>query len=127
MDPNIINPDPVTEEYKLPYEAEISKNPTIDEMYKLVVEDRIRPQMKTGSREWKSNPGARSGANNMNMLCDTIEELWERDEGARISAGKGSMQVKHFTHFKDFFREINVRRQIRLRKFAATLSFTKIS
>jgi len=98
FDPNIINPEPVTEEYKLPYEAEISKNPSIEEMNKLVVEDRVRPQMKTGNREWRSNPGARSGANNMNMLCDTIEELWERDEGARISAACLVERVKSFQH-----------------------------
>ena len=99
FDPNIINPEPVTEEYKLPYEAEISKNPSIEEMKKLVVEDRVRPQMKTGNREWRSNPGARSGANNMNMLCDTIEELWERDEGARISAGEKDRFIYLFCKF----------------------------
>ena len=103
FDPNIINPEPVTEEYKLPYEAEISKNPSIEEMKKLVVEDRVRPQMKTGNREWRRNPGARSGANNMNMLCDTIEELWERDEGARISAGEKDRFIYIFLQILNHF------------------------
>ena len=31
----ISNPSPAIEEYKLPYEAEISNNPTIDQMLKL--------------------------------------------------------------------------------------------
>ena len=53
-------------------------------MLKLVVDEKIRPQMKTGCHSWRIN--SLHGRSPMYELCDTIEDLWEREEGARISA-----------------------------------------
>jgi len=98
-DQNIINDDGgviAVEEYKLPYEAEISHNPSIEQMLKLVVDEKIRPQMKTGCHSWRIN--SLHGRSPMYELCDTIEDLWEREEGARISAACLVERVRGLQH-----------------------------
>jgi len=69
-----INPsrDP---EYKLPFEAEVA-SPSLEQMRDLVVNQKARPLIKG---HWRSHPG-------MAALCDTIEECWDQDAEARLSA-----------------------------------------
>ena len=104
MENNSEESSTAVEEYKLPYEAEIPNNPTlgkvnmylysviiilsydnfklllfIDQMKKLVADNKVRPQLKTGTFCWKSQPRT-------NFLCEIITDLWDHEEKARISA-----------------------------------------
>ena len=64
------------QEYVLPFEAELGSHPTLDEMQENVVMKKLRPML---SNQWRSNP-------QMSAICDTIEECWDHDAEARLSA-----------------------------------------
>ena len=72
-------------EYKLPFEAEIS-NPSLEQMRDLVVNQKRRPVLKDA---WRSHPG-------MAALCDTIEECWDQDAEARLSASCVMERIRTF-------------------------------
>jgi len=72
-------------EYKLPFEAEIS-NPSLEQMRDLVVNQKRRPVLKDA---WRSHPG-------MAALCDTIEECWDQDAEARLSASCVMERIRSF-------------------------------
>ncbi|XP_060872783.1 activin receptor type-2B-like [Metopolophium dirhodum] len=65
-----------TPEYRLPFEEEIGRHPSLKAMVECVVHKRLRPAFKDN---WKSHPG-------LIDLCDTIEECWEHCAVDRISA-----------------------------------------
>lgn len=73
----------LNEEYKLPYEAE-ANNPSLEVMQELMSK-RIRPCLKDS---WRLHSG-------MSLLCDTIEECWDHDADARLSASCVVERIKN--------------------------------
>lgn len=63
-------------EYRLPFEAEVGSHPMLEDMQEAVVQRKVRP--KIGDR-WRLHPG-------ISALCDTMEECWDHDAEARLSA-----------------------------------------
>ncbi|CAL1263730.1 unnamed protein product [Larinioides sclopetarius] len=62
--------------YRLPYEAEVGTEPTMEQMQTLVVKHKSRPLFPD---IWKtSNPAVRS-------LKETIEDCWDQDAEARLT------------------------------------------
>lgn len=64
------------DEYQLPFVEEIGQHPTLEEMQQIVVVKKIRPVIKDG---WHKNA-------NMDLLCTTMEECWDPEADARLSA-----------------------------------------
>lgn len=62
--------------YKLPFEAEIGVHPTLEDMQEIVVQQKRRPIMK---KAWYQHDG-------FVALSSCIEECWDHDPEARISA-----------------------------------------
>lgn len=67
------------DEYKLPFEAapEVGLHPTLEAMQNYVVTRKMRPAIRD---HWKRHSG-------MASLVSTIEECWDQDAEARLSAG----------------------------------------
>ncbi|CAL4115463.1 unnamed protein product, partial [Meganyctiphanes norvegica] len=66
-----------TPPYKLPFQAEIGLHPTFEQVQVLVARNKARPLFPT---VWKdSNPAIR-------LLKETIEDCWDHDAEARLSA-----------------------------------------
>ncbi|XP_037781541.1 activin receptor type-2A-like [Penaeus monodon] len=63
-------------EYHLPFEEEVGQHPTLDDMQECVVAQKARPAIRDC---WRKNPG-------MMALVDTMEECWDHDAEARLSA-----------------------------------------
>jgi len=64
------------QEYKLPFEAEASPHPSLEEICELVVTKKVRPLLPTS---WRAHPG-------LSVLCETVEECWDHDAEARLSS-----------------------------------------
>ncbi|XP_078461677.1 activin receptor type-2B-like isoform X1 [Lampetra planeri] len=64
-------------EFSLPFEEELGKHLSLEEMQDLVVQKRVRPTIKDC---WRKHPG-------MSLLCETMEECWDHEAEARLSAG----------------------------------------
>jgi len=60
--------------YKLPYEEEVGLKPTLEDIQKIVCQQKKRPQI---------SPACRSA---LSQIVDTIEECWDQDADARPSA-----------------------------------------
>ncbi|KAH9494830.1 Activin receptor type-2B [Bulinus truncatus] len=69
--------DGPVEEYHLPFEAEVGLQPTLEEMQTLVVTQKVRPAI---SPNWQKHLG-------LSKLISTVEECWDQDAEARLSAG----------------------------------------
>ena len=63
-------------EYQLPFEEEVGQHPTLEDMQEIVAQQKKRPEIK---QSWKDD-------SKMNLLCDTIEDCWDHDAEARLSA-----------------------------------------
>ncbi|KAJ1520821.1 hypothetical protein ONE63_003912 [Megalurothrips usitatus] len=63
-------------EYRLPFEEEVGQRPTLEDMQECVVHKKQRPICP---ETWKKHQG-------LNALCDTMEECWDHDAEARLSA-----------------------------------------
>lgn len=63
-------------EYRLPFEEEVGQHPTLEDMQETVVQRKVRPSIP---EHWRSNPS-------LLFMCDTIEECWDHDAEARLSA-----------------------------------------
>lgn len=63
-------------EYRLPFEEEVGLHPSLEDMQDLVVHKKQRPVLRN---DWKSHPG-------LLVLCDTMDECWDHDAEARLSA-----------------------------------------
>lgn len=61
----------------LPFEEEIGQHPSLEDMQEVVVHKKKRPVLRD---YWQKHAG-------MAMLCETIEECWDHDAEARLSAG----------------------------------------
>ncbi|XP_037867437.1 activin receptor type-2B [Bombyx mori] len=65
-----------TSQYRLPLEEEVGSHPSLEEMQEAVVQRKLRPHIP---QHWRDHPG-------MSVLCDTMEECWDHDAEARLSA-----------------------------------------
>ncbi|XP_077483416.1 activin A receptor type 2 punt isoform X1 [Amblyomma americanum] len=68
--------DGPVEEYLLPFEEEVGQHPSLEDMQEAVVHKKVRPRIR---EHWKKHPG-------LAVLIDTIEECWDHDAEARLSA-----------------------------------------
>lgn len=68
--------DGPADEYLLPFEEEVGQHPTLEDMQEAVVHKKVRPKIKD---HWRKHPG-------LSYLVDTVEELWDHDAEARLSA-----------------------------------------
>lgn len=74
-------------EYQLPFEDEVGLHPTLEDMQDLVVRRKQRPIIK---EHWKNNQLGSS------TLCSTIEECWDQDAEARLSASTVVQRLERF-------------------------------
>uniref|UniRef100_A0A8D2QFR5 Serine/threonine-protein kinase receptor n=1 Tax=Zonotrichia albicollis TaxID=44394 RepID=A0A8D2QFR5_ZONAL len=72
-----VSPAGPVDEYMLPFEEEIGQHPSLEDMQEVVVHKKKRPVLREC---WQKHSG-------MAMLCETIEECWDHDAEARLSAG----------------------------------------
>lgn len=63
-------------EYKLPFEEEAGSHPSLEDIQEVVVHKKLRPVIKNS---WRQCP-------EFAVLCDTIEDCWDHDAEARLSA-----------------------------------------
>ncbi|KAJ8676304.1 hypothetical protein QAD02_012091 [Eretmocerus hayati] len=63
-------------EYRLPFEEEVGLHPTLEDMQESVVHKKERPMILD---TWRKHPG-------LFAICDTMEECWDHDAEARLSA-----------------------------------------
>lgn len=68
--------DGVVPEYRLPFEEEVGAHPNLEDMQESVVQRKVRP---TILESWRNHPG-------LAALCETMEECWDHDAEARLSA-----------------------------------------
>ncbi|KFD67209.1 hypothetical protein M514_07574 [Trichuris suis] len=64
-------------EYMLPFEAEVGLRPSLQEIQEIAVIKKRRPILKA---VWREDPHAA-------VVCSAIEEMWDNEPEARISAG----------------------------------------
>lgn len=69
--------DGPVDEYMLPFEEEVGQHPSLEDMQEVVVHKKKRPVLRDC---WQKHAG-------MAMLCETIEECWDHEAEARLSAG----------------------------------------
>uniref|UniRef100_A0A3Q2DQ58 Serine/threonine-protein kinase receptor n=1 Tax=Cyprinodon variegatus TaxID=28743 RepID=A0A3Q2DQ58_CYPVA len=69
--------DGIVGEYMLPFEDEIGQHPSLEDLQDVVVHKKMRPAIKDC---WLKHPG-------LSQMCETIEECWDHDAEARLSAG----------------------------------------
>ncbi|KAJ8337203.1 hypothetical protein SKAU_G00384230 [Synaphobranchus kaupii] len=65
------------DEFMLPFEEEIGQHPTLEDLQEVVVHKKLRPVLKDC---WQKHAG-------LAQMCETIEECWDHDAEARLSAG----------------------------------------
>nr|XP_023015865.1 activin receptor type-2A isoform X1 [Leptinotarsa decemlineata]XP_023015866.1 activin receptor type-2A isoform X1 [Leptinotarsa decemlineata] len=63
-------------EYRLPFEEEVGQHPSLEDMQEHVVQQKVRPRIH---EHWRHHPG-------LAAMCDTMEECWDHDAEARLSA-----------------------------------------
>lgn len=63
-------------EYQLPFEEEVGQHPILEDMQEAVVHKKLRPAIK---ETWRRHSG-------LAALADTMEECWDHDAEARLSA-----------------------------------------
>lgn len=63
-------------DYRLPFEEEIGCHPRLEDVQLLVSQKKQRPEIK---ETWKRHKG-------LSKMCDTIEELWDQEAEARLTA-----------------------------------------
>ncbi|KAJ8003671.1 hypothetical protein DPEC_G00150750 [Dallia pectoralis] len=69
--------DGPVDEYTLPFEEEVGQHPSLEDMQEVVVHKKLRPCLREC---WQKHTG-------LFMLCETIEECWDHEAEARLSAG----------------------------------------
>ncbi|CAH1774752.1 unnamed protein product [Owenia fusiformis] len=63
-------------EYQLPFADEIGTHPTLEDIQECVVQKKSRPKL---NEQWYMKPA-------LAALCDTIEDCWDHDAEARLTA-----------------------------------------
>uniref|UniRef100_A0A3Q1EF59 Serine/threonine-protein kinase receptor n=1 Tax=Acanthochromis polyacanthus TaxID=80966 RepID=A0A3Q1EF59_9TELE len=74
-------------EYMLPFEDEIGQHPSLEDLQDVVVHKKMRPVIKD---LWLKHPG-------LSQMCETIEECWDHDAEARLSAGCVEERISQIT------------------------------
>ncbi|EEC01733.1 activin receptor type II, putative, partial [Ixodes scapularis] len=74
--PTLVRRTGPVDEYMLPFEEEVGQHPTLEDMQEAVVNKKVRPRIKD---HWRKHQG-------LALLGDTIEECWDHDAEARLSA-----------------------------------------
>ncbi|XP_055360948.1 activin receptor type-2A-like isoform X2 [Betta splendens] len=69
--------DGPVDEYLLPFEEEVGQHPSLEDMQDVVVHKKLRPILREC---WQKHAG-------LTLLCETIEECWDHEAEARLSAG----------------------------------------
>ncbi|XP_065818367.1 activin receptor type-2A [Labrus bergylta] len=69
--------DGPVDEYMLPFEEEVGQHPSLEDMQEVVVHKKLRPTLREC---WQKHSG-------LVVLCETIEECWDHEAEARLSAG----------------------------------------
>ncbi|KAK7881188.1 hypothetical protein WMY93_029597 [Mugilogobius chulae] len=69
--------DGPVDEYLLPFEEEVGQHPSLEDLQEVVVHKKLRPVFK---EQWLKHTG-------LAQLCETVEECWDHDAEARLSAG----------------------------------------
>ncbi|XP_027867212.1 activin receptor type-2A isoform X1 [Xiphophorus couchianus] len=69
--------DGPVDEYMLPFEEEVGQHPSLEDMQEVVVHKKLRPCLRDC---WQKHTG-------LSMLCETIEDCWDHEAEARLSAG----------------------------------------
>ncbi|XP_035813127.1 activin receptor type-2A isoform X3 [Amphiprion ocellaris] len=69
--------DGPVDEYRLPFEEEVGPHPSLEDMQEVVVHKKQRPTLREC---WQKHTG-------LVVLCETIEECWDHEAEARLSAG----------------------------------------
>ncbi|XP_068199561.1 activin receptor type-2B-like isoform X3 [Antennarius striatus] len=64
-------------EYMLPFEEEVGQHPSLEDLQEVVVHKKMRPAFKD---LWLKHSG-------LAQICETVEECWDHDAEARLSAG----------------------------------------
>ncbi|KAG7234339.1 hypothetical protein INR49_004910 [Caranx melampygus] len=78
LGPSLQNFDPgPVDEYMLPFEEEVGQHPSLEDMQEVVVHKKLRPVLREC---WQKHTG-------LALLCETIEECWDHEAEARLSAG----------------------------------------
>ena len=83
--------DGPVDEYRLPFEEEVGQHPTLDDMQDAVVQNKLRPKLK---ELWLKHTG-------LCGLRDTIEECWDHDPEARLSAGCVEERLNQLTQLAE--------------------------
>uniref|UniRef100_A0A669BNZ0 Serine/threonine-protein kinase receptor n=1 Tax=Oreochromis niloticus TaxID=8128 RepID=A0A669BNZ0_ORENI len=69
--------DGPVDEYLLPFEEEAGQHPSLEDMQEVVVYKKLRPTIRDC---WQKHAG-------LALLCETMEECWDHEAEARLSAG----------------------------------------
>ncbi|XP_064471283.1 activin receptor type-2B-like [Ornithodoros turicata] len=91
--------DGPVDEYTLPFEEEVGQHPTLEDMQEAVVHKKVRPKIKD---HWRKHQG-------LSFLADTIEECWDHDAEARLSASCVQERVSYlYRKLPPPFKEKNI-------------------
>ncbi|XP_029003743.1 activin receptor type-2B [Betta splendens] len=69
--------DGPVDEYMLPFEEEVGQHPSLEDLQDVIVHKKMRPSFKD---LWLKHSG-------LALVCETVEECWDHDAEARLSAG----------------------------------------
>uniref|UniRef100_A0A3P9M272 Serine/threonine-protein kinase receptor n=1 Tax=Oryzias latipes TaxID=8090 RepID=A0A3P9M272_ORYLA len=69
--------DGPVDQYLLPFEEEVGQHPSLEDLQEVVVHKKMRPAFK---EPWLKHSG-------LAHICETVEECWDHDAEARLSAG----------------------------------------
>lgn len=61
----------------LPFEDEVGQHPSLEDMQEVVVHSKLRPTLRE----------CRQKHTGITLLCETIEECWDHQAEAHLSAG----------------------------------------
>lgn len=61
----------------MPFEEEVGQHPSLEDLQEVVVHKKMRPILKD---LWLKHSG-------LAQICETVEECWDHDAEARLSAG----------------------------------------
>ncbi|MEQ2266313.1 Activin receptor type-2A [Xenotaenia resolanae] len=73
--------DGPVDEYMLPFEEEVGQHPSLEDMQEVVVFKKLRPTLRECVLD------VFVPLQGLALLCETIEELWDHEAEARLSAG----------------------------------------
>ncbi|XP_055315210.1 activin receptor type-2B isoform X2 [Sitodiplosis mosellana] len=76
-------------EYTLPFETELGLHPTLDALQEFIVTNKKRPPIP---EYWRVHSG-------LNAMCDTLEDAWDHDAEARLTASCVIERISQHTRY----------------------------